>query len=86
MIRRHQKVALWPMSEVAARLVEIRSVRHSGLDLLTWSSSHFDPKKTLDGGALSSEQPVCFTATIGGLHSVDGASSSAPPTYAIVSY
>ena len=29
---------------VAARLIEVRSVGHSGLDLLTLSSSHFDPK------------------------------------------
>jgi hypothetical protein len=35
-----------PMSEVAARLVDARSVRHSGLDLLTWSSSHFDPEQS----------------------------------------
>jgi hypothetical protein len=36
------------ISEVAARLVEVRSVGYSGLDLLILSSSHFDPKLTLD--------------------------------------
>jgi hypothetical protein len=35
-------VALWPISEVAARLVEVRLVGWSGLDLLTLSSSDFD--------------------------------------------
>src|SRR6516225_4025274 len=29
----------WPISEEAARLIEVRSVRHSGLDLLTLSFS-----------------------------------------------
>jgi len=29
--------------EVSARLVEVHSVGHSGLDLLRLSSSHFDP-------------------------------------------
>jgi hypothetical protein len=28
---------------VAARLIEVRSMGHSGLDLLTLSFSHFDP-------------------------------------------
>ena len=32
----------WPISEVAARLIEVRSMGHSGLDLLTLSSSRFD--------------------------------------------
>jgi hypothetical protein len=41
-----RNVRFWPISEVAARLVEVRSVRHSGLDLLAWSSSHFDPTQT----------------------------------------
>jgi hypothetical protein len=36
-------VAYWPISEVAVRLVEARIVGHRGLDLLTLSSSHFDP-------------------------------------------
>jgi len=38
------RVCTWPISEVAARLIEVRSVGRSGLDLLTLSSSHFDPK------------------------------------------
>nr|WP_249815574.1 MULTISPECIES: tetratricopeptide repeat protein [unclassified Bradyrhizobium] len=33
----------WPISEVAPRLVEVRTGRHSGLDLLRLSSSHSDP-------------------------------------------
>ena len=36
-------VAYWPMSEVAARLVDFRSMGHCGLDLLKMSFSHFDP-------------------------------------------
>jgi hypothetical protein len=32
------------ISEVAARLIEVRSTGHSGLDLLTLSSSHFGPE------------------------------------------
>ena len=39
-------VAYWPISEVAARLIEVRSLGQSGLDLLTLSSSHFDPTRT----------------------------------------
>ena len=35
---------MWPVSEVATRLIEVRSLAHSELDLLTLSSSHFDPK------------------------------------------
>src|SRR5262249_40560614 len=33
--------------EVCARIVEVRIVGYSGLDLLTLSSSHFDPTETL---------------------------------------
>jgi hypothetical protein len=36
-------VGFWPISEVSARRVEVRTVRNSGLDLLTLSSSRFDP-------------------------------------------
>jgi hypothetical protein len=42
---------LWPISEVATPLIEVRSAGHSGLDLLTLSSSHFDPKRSLFGTA-----------------------------------
>src|SRR6201987_302293 len=35
-----------PFSEVAARLTEVRSMEHSGPDLLTLSFSHFDPYAT----------------------------------------
>jgi len=31
------------ISEVATRLIEVRLLRHGGPDLLTLSSSHFDP-------------------------------------------
>jgi hypothetical protein len=40
---RGQVLPCLPISEVAARLIEVRSMGHSGLDLLTLSSSHFDP-------------------------------------------
>src|SRR5438445_13137757 len=40
-------LVLWPISEVAPRLVEVRSGRHGGLDLLRVSSSHFGPLQTL---------------------------------------
>src|SRR5262249_1776857 len=39
--------AMWPIREVSARLVEVRSVGYRGPDLLTLSSSHFDPQETL---------------------------------------
>ena len=39
----HARFHTWPVSEVTARLIEVRSVGHTGLDLLTLSSSHFDP-------------------------------------------
>jgi hypothetical protein len=35
------------VSEVPARLIEVRSAGHSGLDLLTLSCSHSDPKPPL---------------------------------------
>jgi hypothetical protein len=35
-----------PISEMAASLVEVGLLRHSGLDALTLSSSHFDPQPT----------------------------------------
>jgi len=38
-------VPCWPISEVVARLIEVRSVGRSGLDLLTLSSSHLDPTR-----------------------------------------
>jgi hypothetical protein len=37
---------LWPISEVASPLIEVRSVGYSGLDVLGLSSSHFDPSPT----------------------------------------
>ena len=39
-------VCFWPISEVAARLVEVRIVGYSGPDLLTLSFSRFDPQLT----------------------------------------
>src|ERR1700756_5835071 len=35
----------WHFWKLASRLMEVCSVRHSGLDLLTLSSSHFDPQR-----------------------------------------
>jgi len=35
-------VRFWSFSEVAARLIEVRSLGRGELDLLTLSSSHFD--------------------------------------------
>jgi len=37
---------MWPIGEVATRLIEVRSVGRSGLHLLTFSSSHFDPNRS----------------------------------------
>jgi hypothetical protein len=34
-----------PFCEVASGLIDVRSVRQGGLDLLTLSSSHFDPNR-----------------------------------------
>jgi hypothetical protein len=42
-------VHTWPISEVTAPLIEVRLVGRSGLDLLTLSSSHFDPNPTSAG-------------------------------------
>jgi hypothetical protein len=36
-------VHTWPISEVATSLVAVRLLGRSGPDLLTLSSSHFDP-------------------------------------------
>jgi hypothetical protein len=38
--------ACGPIGEVAARLIEVGLVERSGLELLTLSSSHFDPSPT----------------------------------------
>jgi hypothetical protein len=35
-----------PISEVAARLIKVGSMGHSGLDLLKLGFSHFDPNRT----------------------------------------
>jgi hypothetical protein len=43
---RHGNVRFWPISEVATSLIEVRLVGRSGLDLLTLSSSPFDPEQT----------------------------------------
>jgi hypothetical protein len=53
---------LWPISEVATLLIEVRLVGHSGLDLLTLSSSHFDPS-----AALGSTQETARSHLIGGM-------------------
>jgi hypothetical protein len=36
-----------PVSELAARLIEVRSVERDGLDVLTLSSSRFDPQAVI---------------------------------------
>jgi hypothetical protein len=38
----------WPFCEVSARPVEVRKVGYGGLDLLTLSSSHFDPQRAFE--------------------------------------
>jgi hypothetical protein len=38
---------LWPFSEVATGLADVRLLRHGGLDLLRLSSSPYDPQRTL---------------------------------------
>ena len=38
---------MWPIGEVAARLAKVRLAGYSGRDLLTLSSSRFDPTLTL---------------------------------------
>ena len=42
------EVRCWPISEVTTPLKEVRLARRCGLDLLALSSSHFDPKSTLN--------------------------------------
>ena len=39
-------VHTWPISDVATLLIQVRLMGHSGLDLLTLSSSHFDPERS----------------------------------------
>ena len=38
-------VAFWPICEATVRPIEVCSMGHSGLDLLTLSSSPFDPQR-----------------------------------------
>ena len=44
--RSRNRVPCWPISEVAARLIEVSLLGHCGPDLLTLSSSRFDPFRT----------------------------------------
>jgi hypothetical protein len=39
-------IGLWPISEVATPLIEVRLVEHNGSDLLALKLSQFDPKAT----------------------------------------
>jgi hypothetical protein len=48
----------WPISEVAAGLIDVSSLVHSGLDLFKLSSSHFDPEQSW---TLRSA-PACFSS------------------------
>jgi hypothetical protein len=45
-------VAHWPITEVAARPIEVRSTGHSGLNLLTLSFLRFDPLRTFEAAAV----------------------------------
>ena len=56
---RRRRSCYGPISEVAARLIEVRSMGYSGLDLLTLSSSHFDP--------LAGLRPFAYRMTIPGI-------------------
>jgi len=40
-LQRPRHISTLPISEVSTRLVEVRKVGYSGLDLLKLSSSHF---------------------------------------------
>jgi hypothetical protein len=42
-------VHTWPISEVASLRFEVSLMGRSGLDLLTLSLSHFDPKRSCEG-------------------------------------
>jgi hypothetical protein len=44
-------VFCWPTSEVATRLVKVGLLKPSGPDLLTLSSSRFDPQRSFEWGA-----------------------------------
>src|ERR1700751_6291431 len=41
------RVWKWPHQRSSGTLIEVRSMGHSGLDLLTLSFSHFDPERSL---------------------------------------
>lgn len=43
--------AVWPVSDMAHATFEVRSVWHIGPDLLTLSSSHFEPDQTSMGSS-----------------------------------
>jgi putative tryptophan/tyrosine transport system substrate-binding protein len=59
-------VRKWPISEVTEGPVEVRSLGHSRLDLLTLSSSHFDPKET--PAALLRQLAICYSEPVQSLH------------------
>lgn len=44
-------VHTWPIGEVAAPLMDVRSARQARIDLLTLSSSHFGPISDITGPA-----------------------------------
>jgi hypothetical protein len=58
-------VHTWPISEVATRSIEVRSVRPGGLYLLKLSSSHFDPKRTPVGSAPTLDQDERMYVRVG---------------------
>ena len=47
---------LWPISEVAARLLQVSLLRRSGLDLLMSSFSRFDPFETSPNGGHTGDE------------------------------
>ena len=64
-------VRTWPISEMAARLIEVRSLVHSGPDLLTLSSSRFDPTATLNlaaAGTYSHSEAVTIRSVVARTH------------------
>jgi len=69
-------VAYWPIGEIAARVAEVRLAGYGGRDLLTLSSSRFDPERTVRGEAYADvvlvvfdQEKSAFFVAIEGIHS-----------------
>jgi hypothetical protein len=83
-IRPASNVSHWPISEAATPLIEVGLVQHSGLDLLTVSSSHFDPKATFAAkNELASGDKILHTGfasyILRGAGGFDGRKGLGPP-------